>query len=352
MEQQLIKSNNSFKITIPEKVESKIRFLCNKIHNTEWSGVLFYTVEGSFNTKDLNVICKDIYLMNIGNTGYTEFNNTPDIANYMAEHPELLDCYNGLIHSHHQMQAFFSSTDLNTLKEEGEERLHFVSLIVNNDGKYVAAITCKVHETKHITTKFNYNTFNDISVGGNDNQTIETDTIVYHNLDIIKDTNNEFNELDNRIKVLSKPYVNTTSIKNNIENSIKQGEFKFDNYYTDYDSYDNIGYIDIEDNTIKTALLQIITGSIIISNASRIDPKKWANQMVALFDNKFDSISSYKVWIESHIEFILNEFIPSKYSNVADSYTISLATALYDEISSFPTNKYINIILEILKTWM
>ena len=345
MEQQLIKSNDSFKMTIPKAVESKIRFLCNKIHNTEWSGVLFYTVEGSFNSKDLNIICKDIYLMNIGNAGYTEFNNTPDIANYMAENPNLLDCYNGLIHSHHQMNSFFSGTDLNTLKEEGNERLHFVSLIVNNNGNYVAAITRKVHEVKHITTNFSYNTFNDIVGGGNNEQTIETDTIFYHTLNIIKEDSNEFNDLDNRIKDLTKPYIASTI---NTKDFIKQGEFKFD----DYNDYEDIGYVDIDNNTIKTALLQIITGSIVISDTSRIDPKKWANQMVPLFDNKFTSITSYRAWIESHIEFILNEFIPDKYFDTADSYTISLATALYDEISSLPTNKYINIILETLRTWM
>lgn len=348
MEQQLVKSNDSFKMTIPKVVESKIRFLCNKIHNTEWSGILFYTVKGSFNSKDLNIICKDIYLMNIGNTGYTEFNNTPDIANYMTENPELLDCYNGLIHSHHNMSAFFSNTDLNTLKEEGSERIHFVSLIVNNDGNYVAAITKKVHEIKHITTNFSYNTFNDVVGGGNDNQTVETDTIFYHTLDITKEDSNEFNDLDNRIKDLTKPYITQIT---NTKDSVKQGEFKFDDYY-DYNDFDKNEYIDIDNNTIKTALLQIITGSIVISDTSRIDPKRWANQMVPLFDNKFTSITSYRAWIESHIEFILNEFIPDKYFDMSDNYTISLATALYDEVSSLPTNKYINIILETLKTWM
>ena len=92
-----------YKIIIPEEVESKIRFLCNKIHAVEWSGTLFYDIEGTFEDNNLVVTCKDIYLMDIGSAAYTEFNMSPDVISYMAQNPELLDYKTGLIHSHNQM---------------------------------------------------------------------------------------------------------------------------------------------------------------------------------------------------------------------------------------------------------
>ena len=87
-----------YKIIIPEEIESKIRFLCNKIHAVEWSGTLFYDIEGTFEDNNLVVTCKDIYLMDIGSAAYTEFNMSPDVISYMAQNPELLDYKTGLIH--------------------------------------------------------------------------------------------------------------------------------------------------------------------------------------------------------------------------------------------------------------
>lgn len=60
--------------------------------------------------------------------------------------------------SHDKMPTFFSGTDTSTLQKEGTDRNNFVSLIVNNDGTYSAAITRKVEYTeKHeieITGKY------------------------------------------------------------------------------------------------------------------------------------------------------------------------------------------------------
>lgn len=99
----LLKRQDSYKITIPEEVEAKIRFVCQKIWKDEWSGTLFYKPEGSFEDGTLNIRCVDIYIMDIGSAAYTEFDMSPDVISYMTENPELLDCQMGLIHSHNQM---------------------------------------------------------------------------------------------------------------------------------------------------------------------------------------------------------------------------------------------------------
>ena len=43
----------NYKLIIPAEVEKKIRFACQKVWNTEWSGTLFFTHEGSFENDDL-----------------------------------------------------------------------------------------------------------------------------------------------------------------------------------------------------------------------------------------------------------------------------------------------------------
>ena len=99
----LIEGPTSFKMVIPSQVERQIRFLCERIWSTEWSGVLFYNYEGNFEDGSLKVTCVDIYPMDIGSTGYTEFDMSPDVIGYMAQKQELLDCKMGLIHSHNNM---------------------------------------------------------------------------------------------------------------------------------------------------------------------------------------------------------------------------------------------------------
>lgn len=37
----------NYKLVIPIEVEKKIRFTCQKVWSTEWSGTLFFTHEGS-----------------------------------------------------------------------------------------------------------------------------------------------------------------------------------------------------------------------------------------------------------------------------------------------------------------
>ena len=216
---KLIKQKQSYNIVIPKNVEEKIRHLCSVVHEVEWSGVLFYKKEGSFENNDLKITCVDIFPMDIGSGGFTDFDDTPDIAAYRCEHLELLDegIYEGLIHSHNNMKAFFSGTDTNTLLEEGTDRNHFVSLIVNNEGSYVAAVTRRikqeVHAVAHIvyTTKTHYNTWDDIDIPLSDNETVEKDkeetkTIEYvewYDLNITKEAaDNDFNEIDNRLSAI------------------------------------------------------------------------------------------------------------------------------------------------------
>lgn len=133
------------KIVIEESFESQIRYMCDRFPDNEWSGVLFYKVTGSLENNDLEISAKTFYLMDIGSGTYTEFElgTDPSIAKFMVDN-DLFDCHMGLIHSHDTMAAFFSGTDTATLRKEGALTPNFVSLVVNNAGKYVAAVTNKV----------------------------------------------------------------------------------------------------------------------------------------------------------------------------------------------------------------
>ena len=62
---QLRECKDSYKLIIPERVEKMIREWCSLSPNNEWSGTLFYTVEGSFENKDLVLTAQDFYVLDI-----------------------------------------------------------------------------------------------------------------------------------------------------------------------------------------------------------------------------------------------------------------------------------------------
>lgn len=377
----LLKRQDSYKITIPEEVESKIRFVCQKIWKDEWSGTLFYKPEGSFEDGTLNIRCVDIYIMDIGSAAYTEFDMSPDVISYMTENPELLDCQMGLIHSHNQMATFFSGTDVSTLKEEGFDRNHFVSLIVNNEGTYTAAITRRVNTTETVTSEYTYNTFNDETIKGVENYTTTDEYLEYFPLDIIFEKSNSYTEgLNERLLELKKAkedkikgrniYTNsrgyasytstpTKSFEKTLEEDIKKPnnnskelEFEFEDITDGYIPY---GRVTFNKKTIKSLVLQLITGSIILPNESKIDVNKWAQGMVSLYENRFgkgvEGFKLFKAWAEPYVEFICcfsedDDLLQQGLTD--DELSAICAYDIIRELEKLPQNEYIKAYIKCL----
>lgn len=210
---QLRECKGSYKLVIPERVEKMIREWCSLSPNNEWSGTLFYTVEGSFENKDLVLTAQDFYVSDIGTQGFTRYKVTPEICNYMMEH-DLLDCKTGLIHSHDTMNAFFSGTDSNTLKDEGIDSCHYLSLVVCNRGPYVARITRRVKEVVEGVRRVSYPSYDDTVIESTEEVSFsEKEVVEYYNLNIVVEgpENNVNPEILARFKELS---ASSTSFKN------------------------------------------------------------------------------------------------------------------------------------------
>lgn len=193
----MLKKDLPFKLIIPSDVQRKIDLMCLKINNIEWSGSLFYEVEGSWKENNLVIKLLDFFLQDIGDSGSTTFEQTPDMVGYRLDH-DLLTAHMGLIHSHHNMQAFFSGTDINTLKSEALDHNHFLSLVVNNRRQYVAAITAvyTYKRTKQVKEDKSYTTFNGVveNILGNEfEETEEIQEVEYTPLEIVIEDYEESN---------------------------------------------------------------------------------------------------------------------------------------------------------------
>lgn len=381
----LVKRPTSYKIIIPAEVERIIRFLCERVWNTEWSGVLFYTPSGSFEDGSLEIRCVDILPMDIGSATYTEFNMSPDVISYMAQKPELLDCKMGLIHSHNNMSTFFSSTDTATLQEEGADRNHFVSLIVNNAGSYTAAITRKIKY--HSIRDLSYEGFNGpIKLDGKEE--FEGEEIEYFNLDIVfeGEHNNNFKEIADRLDAIKKSKPATPTYGNWTPNGASTKVPTTTNVYgkdwrqpTLFDDEEwgvppkgnaaKAGEIAkpapvkavpvhadgslVSDADVEKALIQLVTGSVTVTALDKDTRAKVIKTMDTRFGNRFGKneigLKLFEYWATDFIEFILWY---SSNGNVDEcDFGVELADKLVDALEKLPQSDFVDKYIEILVTY-
>lgn len=396
--QQPIQSTNlvqklgtyNYKLVIPAEVERKIRFACQRVWNTEWSGTLFFTHEGSFENNDLVIRCVDIYIMDIGTQAYTEFDMNPDVIAYMCENPELLDCQMGLIHSHNNMSTFFSGTDTATLKEEGRDRNNFVSLIVNNAGSYTAAITRRV-KSRSVSESVSYEFFGDGEKHDIKEYVSEDNKIEWFYLNIVKEgDNSSFQDMDARFEEIKKRKAekakeaemarkqnsqissigpvtainsystkvgpaNITNKKTIVQTSLFDGidDWDSDNFDMPY------GTAKFDRNIIKQLTLQLITGSIIISDDSKIDIKKWAASMPAMYQKRFgkgeEGMKLFEMWADTYAEFLTWYATDSKLEAQGidnDEMCAICAHDIIEELTKLPNNEYIQGYIEALQKYL
>lgn len=131
------------KLIITEDVKKKIDQMHNRIGSVEWCGFIFYEkVKGNISQPETYVAkTTDIYMMDIGTHSYTESeNHTDDIVSMVDRIPAYMENRYGLIHTHHNMSAFFSGTDTQELHDNVHLYSYYLSLIVNFDGKWCAKI--------------------------------------------------------------------------------------------------------------------------------------------------------------------------------------------------------------------
>lgn len=372
---EIIKRRDIFKMIIPEEVEKKIRYICQQVSFAEWSGVLFYEPEGNFKDNSLTIICKDICVLNIGSSTYTEFNMSPEVINYMTDN-NLLNYQTGLIHSHCTFSTFFSNTDVATLKEEGSERNHFVSLIVNNVGTYTAAITRLNKSIKTIQEDSLFKTFNNKEESTQSSYQEENETLEYFILDIeIEGKNqNDFEDLKLKLDGLKREKeakkVSSYIIKpseyseyNKKFFSPKEEKSAQTSLFPEYDegdwTFNDIDEVRFNRNIIKSAVLQLITGSAILPNESKINASKWTTGMVSLFEKRFgkgeEGLSLFRSWAEGYIEFLclFTEDEKLEKMKLSDYEITSIfATDLAEELSKLPSNKYIKEYIDILSNYI
>ena len=362
--------------------------------------MLFIKHTGSFEDNSLEIYCEDIYPMDLGTSGWTEFKMSEDVTAYIADNLELFECDLALIHSHHSLGAFFSGQDLKTLQIEGNDTNCFVSLIVDTRGTYQAAITRKrtlsIESTvKRFASSYEFFGEGEVKESGNPVETTEKTeetSIEYFMLDVEREiADNPFAFLDKRfeeIENLKKSEIKSQFLSNTSNNN-REEEKDEDFYSWIHSNRNKSAEINeafyplpkeqckeqnlFDDDTMKEMevsaedwepdpdlihhlVCQMVTCSLIVNKD--IDLKQWiVRHMNKKYAEIFGNASiSFDNWKEFIVEFLLDRYddpeVPAELYNDYDMYIGKIASAMYRQLYNYPENPFIEQYKEVLNRYM
>lgn len=275
------------------------------------------------------------------------------------------------------MQSFFSGTDTQTLKEEGNRRNHFLSLIVNNNGPYTARITRKINAKDEIKRVYTYETFGGSVIEAEDIIEEDVDGIEYFNLTIEIEAyeKESYNEIYDRLQEIKKAKAKPTGYQSSnlpkMPTVYKEQELPF--YMEEpkgittsastvstnvSDLPFSYGDFPISSEIIQKAVEQLVTGSIIIPTKNSIDLKKWCDNMETLFNNRFGegplATANFKQWAEAFIEFICTTTEDPDYADIftEDEMTALCSYYIKRALEKLPKNKYIDFYLTTINLYI
>ena len=281
------------------------------------------------------------------------------------------------------MSTFFSGTDTATLKEEGRDRNNFVSLIVNNAGSYTAAITRRI-KSKQVMESVSYEFFGDGEKQDTKKYVSDADEIEWFYLKIEKEGESySFPDMAARLEEIKQAKAekakkvqipaysgNSYSIKAGPANLVRKETDKpkvvqptlfddVDDLPFDDDYSLPYGQVTFDKATLKSLVLQLITGSIILSNDSKIDIFKWAKSMSALYEKRFgkgeEGMENFKMWADTYTDYLTWYVTDEKLEELGFDETEICAICAHDmieELTKLPENDYIKGYIDALQKYL
>lgn len=246
------------------------------------------------------------------------------------------------------MATFMSGTDTNTLQEEGSYKNNFVSLIVNNEGTYTAAITRHVFCEVKNNISYSYEMFGDGTKTGQDEGTETKEYIEYFMMAIHKPEMPE-NTLDTRIDEIleKKRKASVVYSYNGNQNAFYNDRTSYDLAHTDRPFYcqedndvkedsrqmnilweepefnEKQKSSDINEKALITTMARLLTGSI-TCNVSEIKIDSWIENYDKVYSSKFDNLIDYSEWLAPYLEYLMYH-IPGVSTDIIDD----VVTAIY-----------------------
>ena len=281
------------------------------------------------------------------------------------------------------MDTFFSGTDTETLRAEGSDMPHFVSLIVNNAGKYTAGITRKVI-SKKVAEEVTYPTWGGEELKDSRVSTEEQQFIEWFELQVTFEKPSFESEILDRIKEIED---NKEAEKVRKSQAMAQKSYH-DDFYSDYSDYSNhynplpyhgvqktpkksesfevhtttdeeenipYGKVSINSSTIDLLVVQILTGCVIMGHGNKINIPKWLESMNRLYKNRFGTVDNFEQFALWYLEYLISNTTDEEaLKQLDDKYHLEAIVAydLRERLKEFPSNPWLNEYIEQLEVFI
>ena len=233
-----------------------------------------------------------------------------------------------------------------------------------------------------VNEAFSYESFEGVLAEATDSWKEEVEEIQYFHLDIIKEGSISFSDVDARLaqikkdkeakaekfpvnqgiafqgsyKSLEVPVQNTKTTEQPTLFQPKVVEDKLPFEPADEAIQDH----DVKANPklIQSLCLQLLTGSVMIPNESKIDIKRWVNSMKSVVERRFgthaNSIGDYQEFVEYMVEFLVWNTVDPAIADIVDGdYMMTvIATGMFEYIGTLPKNVYTEICQNALLTYI
>jgi len=318
-------------LRITETLLEKISYLCSKVSTKEWSGPLFFKIEGDIlSENDVTITADDLYLMDIGTGATTEYNyadkDDERLISLYSEKPELMDYRMGSVHSHNNLGAFFSTTDITELKDGSKISDMYLMLVVNNKPytEWVAKIGIIAKVKKKVNAEY---TFYSGEVIVNEYEK-EEDAFFEYDLTIETDVKHSkaIEEIDKqlmKVEELEKKKTKYPVQRDIWENSNYNWKDKWNNYGKPKKDKISLSYIEIRNilnatDKFYTSFSETIEKSIEeIKNFMNLnDDEAFEVYINEIESNLIDEIDDFNVSkMEKYIESVIDQIKPYGYNN-------------------------------------
>ena len=135
----------------------------------------------------------------------------------------------------------------------------------------------------------------------------------------------------------------------------KQGELPFDQSEEE-NSDIPYGQITVDPDIVQSIVRQLVTSSVIISNESAVDVKKWSNSMETLYRKRFGSVKDFEYFAANYVDFLINYTydgdIMALINNDDSVMAALLAHDVREELNKLPKNPWLNVYIKLLDDYM
>lgn len=135
----------------------------------------------------------------------------------------------------------------------------------------------------------------------------------------------------------------------------KQGELPFEQ--PEEENLDiPYGVVTVDKDIVQSIVRQLVTSSIIISNESAVDVKKWANSMESLYRRRFGSVKEFEYFASNYVDYLINYTydgdVMAVINNDDSTMAALLAHDVREELEKLPKNPWLSVYIKLMDDYI